>query len=389
MNLSKPGVRAGLAAAAQGNTEFSLDLYRRLRASEGNLFFSPYSISTALAMTWAGARGPTERQMAQALHFLLDQQQLHSAFAALQAGLNEVAAKGQVELKIANSLWPQEGYAFLEAFLVLVAQHYEVQITPVDYRGAAEAAGRTINAWVEEKTGGKIVDLIQPGMLDELTRLVLVNAIYFKGHWASRFDPRLTRPAPFWIAGGERIQAPLMAQTGDFRLGESEDLQILELPYAGNDVSMLVLLPRRIGGLAGLEEALTPGNLAAWTGRLRETLVEVFLPRFEITCPFMLDAELKSMGMVDAFSDEADFSGMAERPLAISAVLHKAFTAVNEEGTEAAAATAVVTLEKGIPERPVVFRANHPFAFLIREKRTGSILFLGRVLNPLHGGPGA
>ena len=255
-------------------------------------------------------------------------------------------------------------------------------ITSVDY-GNAEAACHTINTWVEERTESKIKDLIPSRILDGLTRLVLVNAIYFKGNWASQFDQSLTNDVPFWVTSDKQVQVPMMTQKHEFRYGEGNGLQILELPYAGDDFSMIVLLPREIGGLVKLEESLTVENLGRWVRNLWETEVVVFLPRFEITFPFRLDDTLKSMGMVDAFSGKADFSGMDKEPLFISAVLHKAFVAVNEEGTEAAAATAVI-MARGSPSLPPIFRADHPFVFLIRENSTGSILFLGRVVNPVY-----
>lgn len=376
--------RAG--AVVRGNTAFALDLYRRLRVAKGNLFFSPYSISTALAMTWAGAREHTELQMAQTLHFPSDQQQLHAAFASLEARLRSVQEKGHVRLEVANALWPHAGYPFLEAFLALAQEYYGVAITPVDYRDF-EAARRRINAWVEEKTHDRIRELIPQGVLTVLTRLVLVNAIYFKGDWANQFDAALTRDAPFRIAPSEQVQAPTMARKDSFAYGEFDDLQILELPYAGGDLSMLILLPGKADGLADLEAALTAENLRRWTGNLWETEVEVFLPRFEIGQGFRLDATLAAMGMPDAFDeDKANFAGMDgnEKWLYIGAVLHKAFVKVNEEGTEAAAATAVVMLARGLPMPPPTFRADHPFVFLIRERNTSTILFLGRVVDPVQ-----
>ncbi|MGA2490549.1 MAG: serpin family protein [Anaerolineales bacterium] len=345
--------QASLVAAMQGTTEFALDLYRNLRATEGNLFFSPYSISAALAMTYAGARADTQTQMAHALHFLPDQKQLHPAFALLAARLEEAGKKGHVQLSAANTLWPRTGYTFLKEFLNLAKKFYGVQITPVDYDDE-EAARNTINKWVEEKTEGKIKDLIASGVLDSATRLVLVNAIYFKGEWGSQFDPRLTSQAPFMVASGEPVQVPMMTCKHAFKYTEDSDLQILELRYAGDDLTML------------------------------ETEVDVYLPRFELSFPFRLDDTLKSMGMVYAFSDQADFSGMdGSQELYLGAVLHKAFVAVEEQGTEAAAATAAIMTLKAISFSPVAFRADHPFVFLIREKSTGCILFIGRVVNPL------
>jgi len=375
-------VYSSLETVVRGNTEFALALYQKLRAVEGNLFFSPYSISTALAMAYAGARGNTQVQMAQALHFVLDQEQLHPAFALLEAKLGDTAGKGHIQLRVANALWPQHGYALLEAFLALAKQYYGVRITPVDYEDA-ERARCTINAWVEEKTDKKIHEMIPPGLLGALTYLVLVNAIYFKGDWASQFDQRLTSDAPFWVTPAEQVQVPMMSQVHELRYGRDDGLQILELPYAGDDLSMVVLLPTEIDGLAELEACLTVENLGRWTRSLWHSEVQVFLPRFEITFPFRLDDTLKSMGMVDAFGD-ADFSGMdGTTLLCLAAVLHKAFVAVNEEGTEATAATAVIMKAKGLPLPLPIFRADHPFVFLIREHSTGSILFLGREVNPV------
>jgi len=373
-------------AVVRENNKFALDLYGELKGAEGNLFFSPYSISTALAMTYAGARGNTETQMAQALHFTLNQERLHPAFSSLQAELDAAQESGQVLLRVANALWPQAGYPFLERFLALTKQYYGVSVTPVDYAGDTEGARRRINAWVEEKTEQKIKDLLGPGILNDLTRLVLANAIYFKGNWASQFDETLTEDAAFWATPSEAVEAPMMTQEREFRYAQHDDIQILELPYVGDDLSMIVLLPAQDGGLAKLEDALTPETMGRWTGQLREQGVIVFLPRFKMESLFRLDASLMSMGMKDAFDEtRADFSGMDGRQqwLYIGAVIHKAFVDVNEEGTEAAAATAVVMMAKSMPAPPATFRADHPFIFLIRENHTGSILFLGRVVNPI------
>ena len=374
---------SSVETVVRGNTEFALALYQKLRTVEGNLFFSPYSISTALAMTYAGARDNTKVQMAQALHFLLDQEQLHPAFALLEAKLGDIGRKGHIQLRVANALWPRKGYALLEEFLAQTKQYYGVRVTTVDY-GDAETARCTINAWVEEKTESKIQEMIPPGLLDDLTCLVLVNAIYFKGNWASQFDQSLTSDAPFWVTPDEQVQVPMMSQVYELRYRDGDGLQVLELPYAGDDLSMVVLLPREIGGLAALEERLTVENLGRWTSGLWQSEVQVFLPRFEIAFPFRLDGTLKSMGMVDAFGGDADFSGMdGTKLLYIGAVLHKAFATVNEVGTEASAATAAMMQAMGLSSPPPTFRADHPFVFLIRENSTGSILFLGRVVNPV------
>ncbi len=368
-----------------GNTEFAVDLYGKLRTREGNVCFSPYSISTALAMTYGGARGETEKQMAQTLHFNLPTGKLHTAFAALTANLGTVLQKGQVKLAVANSLWPQKGTIFLPDYLALCQNDYSASITPVDYQ-KTEAARKTINDWVEAKTTGKIVELLKSGAIFSSTRLVLVNAIYFKGNWANQFKTDFTENEAFHVSSEMAVAAPLMRQTGDFRYAESPSLQVLELPYMGGDLSMLVLLPRTVDGLGNLEAELTTQNLTSWIANLQNQKLAVFLPKFKSTSEFSLAGTLAALGMSDAFSSQADFSGMdGQKDLFFSDVIHKAFVEVNEEGTEAAAATAVVMFGSGAPQnsQPVsVFRADHPFLFLIRDNRNGSVLFLGRVTDP-------
>jgi serpin B len=369
-----------------GNTVFALDLYAKLCSQGGNLFFSPYSISTALTMTYGGARGETARQMAHTLHFDIALEKLHPAFAALQANLNAIQQKGQVKLAVANSLWPQKGHAFLPDYLALCQKDYGTSITPVDYKGDTEAARKTINDWIEEKTNHKIVELLKPGVLNGLTRLVLANAIYFKGTWDRPFRTRLTTDQPFHVTTAKTVSAPLMEKEDDFRYAENPDLQVLELRYAGDDLSMVVLLPRKVDGLGDLEAKLTTQNLSAWATSLERQEVDVFLPKFKTTAEFSLAGTLATLGMADAFSSRADFSGMdGRKDLFISAVIHKAFVDVNEEGTEAAAATAVIVRPSAVRANPQplpVFRADHPFLFLIRDNHTGSVLFLGRITDP-------
>ena len=378
-------VNPGEKSVVAGNTAFACDLYGKLKGQEGNLFLSPYSISTALAMTYGGAGGDTGAQMAKTLHFDLAKEGLHPAFAALENGLAGVQKKGKIKLAVANSLWPQKGYAFLPEYLDLCKKNYGTVITPLDYLKAAESARKTINAWVEDKTSKKITDLIGPGVLGAMTRMVLVNAIYFKGDWASQFKTEATQKHPFHISAGKTVDVALMHQRHEFAYSENDDMQVLELPYAGIDLSMIVLLPRKTDGIADLEAKLSTQNLTAWTGRLGFPKVDVFLPKFKMTSQFSLNDKLAALGMTDAFSSKADFSGMnGKRDLYISAVIHKAFVEVNEEGTEAAAATAVAISCKSERIEPpsVVFRADHPFLFLIRDNHTGSILFLGRITDP-------
>ncbi|MHC4757426.1 MAG: serpin family protein [Planctomycetota bacterium] len=377
----------------EGNNKFALDLYSKLRSGEGNMFFSPYSISTALAMTYAGSRGQTQQQMAKVLHFptipqqeselQLSKEQFHGDFGKIILDMNTRGTEDKYELSVANALWGQKGFEFLNEFLELIKVNYDGGLNEVDFAAALEEARQTINKWVEEKTREKIKDLIKKGMLDSMTRLVLTNAIYFKGNWASQFDEKLTMDAPFHVSASEKTDVPMMNQKGKFGYLESEDLQALELPYVDDELSMIILLPKKDNKVEAIEEKLTEQNLADWIKELKEKEVIVFLPKFKMTSEFMLADVLRSMGMVDAFTMGADFSGMnGKRDLFISAVIHKAYVDVNEEGTEAAAATAVGIRLTAIEEPPPVFRADRPFVFLIRDKVTGSILFLGRVMKP-------
>jgi len=377
----KPDVRASLA---DGNNAFALDLYGGLKGQEGNLFFSPFSISTALAMTYGGARGETASQMAKVLCFASDEGRVHGAFKELLDRLNAKQEKPAYELIVANALWGQKGFGFLDDFVGLVRTNYGAGFSELDFAAAAEAARQTINAWVEQQTKQKIRDLVKPGVLKESTRLVLTNAIYFKGKWSRPFGKGATAPMPF-LAGGKKTNVPMMHQQGKFRYGENTDLQILELPYEGGSLSMLVLLPKAVDGLPKLEASLTAEKLGQWTGNLRQADVFLYLPKFEMTLEFSLGRKLAEMGMADALNPgKADFSGMnGKRDLFLSEVIHKAFVEVNEEGTEAAAATgAVMALTSVMVTDRVVFRADHPFLFLIRHNETGSILFMGRVANP-------
>jgi serine protease inhibitor len=379
---TEPVAQAG--AVVQGNNAFGLALYAKLRTEgKGNIFLSPYSISTALAMTYAGAKGKTAAEMKGVLHFTVPEEQLHPAFAALTAKLHANTTKQGYQLRIANRLWGQSSFHFLPTFLQVTRDDYGAELARVDFTGNTEAARHAINSWIDEKTENKIKDLIAQGVLGRLTTLVLTNAIYFKGDWQRKFDAKARKDAPFSLTPEEKVTVPMMHQRGDFAYGVVGEVQVLELPYAGKDLSMFVLLPKRVDGLADLEQKLSPETLKAWTSGLREQKVEVYLPKFKMSASFRLDGVLSSMGMPLAFSDEADFSGMdGKRDLFISAVIHKAFVDVNEEGTEAAAATGVVMSRSAMVVQNPTFRADHPFLFLIRDNRTGSILFLGRMMNP-------
>ena len=371
-----------LQTVVKSNSSFAFDLYQELKDEKGNLFFSPYSISTALAMTYAGARGQTEKEMAEVLHFSLEQEPLHSSFSKLQSDLNAIQDKGYVKLSAANSLWAQEGYYFLDTFFDLNKKYYGAGLNFVDFIKQTETARKTINVWVEKETQKKIKELIKPRMLDSLTRLVLCNAVYFKGDWSSQFDKRGTIDADFYISPDKTIKVPMMRQKSKYKFKDFTDFSAIELPYEGNDLSAVVFLPKEIDGLVELERNLTNDNVQHWIGELSnsyksETLVS--LPKFKTAYEFELSYILAKMGMPHAFA-EADLSGMTgKKDLFISKVIHKAFVDVNEEGTEAAAATAAMGL---MAMRPLMFRADHPFIFLIRENQTGSILFIGRIIDP-------
>jgi serpin B len=368
-----------------GNNAFAIELYQKLKNADGNLFFSPYSISTAMAMTYAGARANTEKQMSAAMHFDGDQKKFHAEFGEIQSHLNKYEKKGDVKLEVANSLWLQKDYAFLPAFLENTRK-YDAGLNYVNFKSETEKARIAINTWVEKKTNDKIKDLISPGMLDAMTRLVLANAIYFKGKWASPFDSSATKNMPFYGSSSGGVQVPMMCKS-DHELGymENSDIQCLEMPYAGNDLSMFVILPKKRNGLNELEKIFTEANLSVWTKGIRKEKVLVFFPRFKTLKSILLTKVLASMGMQDAFGGSADFSGMTgAKDLFISDVIHKAFIDVNEEGTEAAAATAVVMKLLCAREEslPPTFRADHPFIFLIRDNQSGAILFMGRVMDP-------
>jgi serpin B len=395
--LGTAGLRPPFARAAEpkpadwapvvaGNTAFGLDLYGQLRSEAGNLFLSPFSISTALAMTSSGAKGTTLDEMTKVLHLPADP---HAGFGALLRSLNEEPdpRKRGFTLVTANALSAQAGYPWRPEFKRLVAEAYGAGLFDMDFKGNPEAARGAINNWVAKETRDKIQNLLPAGSVTTLTRTVLTNAIYFKGDWEAQFKKEATKEAPFTRADGTKVDVPLMFRAGGYNYAENDAFQVLDLPYVGRRVSMTVILPRKADGLPAVEKELTGDKLAAALGGLRyEPQVHVHLPRFKVEAGFNLNAPLKALGMKAAFGGAADFTGMhtGKEHLYISDVFHKAFVDVNEEGTEAAAATAVVVgnAPSPAPPPPKVFRADHPFLFLIRDTKTGSVLFLGRLENP-------
>ena len=382
-----------MKSAVESNTAFAIDLYQKLKEHPGNLFFSPYSISAALAMTYGGARKQTESEMARTLHFNLAQINLHEAFGALGERMNKVQRWNRIKLTAANSLWCQQDYQFSKSFLDLVRMHYNGDAHQVDFKNSAQAAGTEINEWVEQKTKGEIKDIIGQGQLTPDTRLILCNAIYFKGNWQNQFKTSDTKPMNFDVNTNQAVTVPMMWQKSDFKMTQNDDgtVEMLELPYSGTDLSMIIFLPMAIPYMPGfepfslpdLEQQLTLENLNAWIAMLDQARLEetsVVLPRFTTAQTFDLANELKSLGMSSAFNSSADFSGIeATTNLFISDVIHKAFIEVNETGTEAAAVTLAQAMTKGMTRS---FRADHPFVFLIRENGSGTILFIGRVIDP-------
>jgi len=373
---------------ADGNSTFAFDLYQALREEDGNLFYSPYSISLALVMTYAGARGETAQQMVDTLYFALDQDSLHPAFNSLDIELASrgKGAKGKDEegfrLNIVNAIWGQKGYKFLSNFLDILAENYGAGLGSLDFASSPEESRVTINNWVSEQTEGRIQDLIPQGLIDITTTLVLTNAIYFNAAWQYPFSEDMTDDGLFYLLNGDEVTVPMMKQTETFGYGEGEAYQVVEMPYDGRELSMLILLPRS-GEFEAFESSLDYRLIEVIVRGLENRRVSLTMPKFEFDSEFSLKETLSAMGMPIAFSGDADFSGITgNRELWIADVIHKAFISLDEEGTEAAAATAVVIPRLSIPEEPVEFNVDRPFIFLIRDIETGTILFIGRVLKP-------
>ncbi len=376
-----------MAALVEGNTAFAADLYQELRGTDGNLFFSPYSISTALAMTYAGARGETATQMAETLHFTLPQEELHPAFNALNLALEpgEEASDEEFVLHIANSLWAEKEYDFREAFLESLARHYGAGLRLVSFKTAPEEAREAINEWVSDQTEEKIQDLIPKGGITDLTRLVLANAIYFNAKWTNMFPKENTRDGAFTLVDGSEVETPMMAWNKPQMIPHAQggNYQAIELPYRGGEASMVIIVPDA-GEFEAFEQQLSGEQLQSILGEMETRGVALTMPKFEYKSSFSLADTLEKMGMPDALDAErADFSGMdGTRDLLITDVFHKAFVAVDEEGTEAAAATAVVVGIESMPVVDVELTVDRPFIYLIRDTQTGAVLFLGRVMNP-------
>ena len=378
-----------LALQVEGNSRFAFDLYHQLRQGDDNLFYSPYSISLALAMTYAGARGETAKQMADTLHYQLDQSSLHLAFNSLviELGKRGEGAKGKdgegFRLNIVNAIWGQKDYKFLSTYLDLLAENYGAGLRVLDFIKNPNQSREVINQWVSDQTGSRIKDLIPEGSIDSLTRLVLTNAIYFNAAWKLPFQPEATTNGPFHLISGTDVTVAMMKQTSSFKYLEDDNYQAIELPYDGQELSMVIFLPAP-GQFKAFEEAMTyqlASNIMAQKNNNRQ--VALTMPKFEFESEFGLKETLMGMGMAEPFRDSADFSGMSSQSdLHIDDVVHKAFVSVDEAGTEAAAASAVIVGTTSMPAEPVTVTLDRPFVFLIRDIKTGTILFIGRVMNP-------
>ncbi len=367
----------------RGNNEFVAKMYGKLRRTKGNLFISPLSIRTACAMAYGGAKNKTATQMAKALSYRFADEQLH---ATMCTAAHELTREQEgVSVSLANALWRQKEFAVLDSYVELNRSFYNAQQYEVDFKTATEAARQTINQKIEEQTKGKVVECIPKTGVTADTKLVLTNAIHFKGTWLTQFDATQTQTQPFFITPKKKVDVPLMAVKSRFRYREVDDLQLIELPYAGKAFSMVVILPTKPNGLKKLERSLSAEKLAEWQTSMYKRPLQLYLPKFTITWGTEdLSKQLIQLGMKDAFkSHKADFSGITgQKGLFIDGVFHKTLIEVTEQGTEAAGATAVAMRKGGPPEPPPTFRADRPFLFIIKDTITGAILFIGRLTDP-------
>lgn len=392
--VTSPNVgEADLATLVDGSSAFAFNLYQELsKETDGNLFYSPYSISAALAMAYAGARDETERQMADTLGFMLPQNQLHPAFNRLdiELGKRGKGAKGKDEegfrLNVVNAIWGQQDLTFLPSFLDTLAENYGAGLRILNFREAPEDSRVTINKWVSDQTKDRIKDLIPPGAVNTDTKLVLTNAIYFNAAWKFPFELEATTDLPFHLVNGDEVTVPMMRQIDYFGYAKSGNCLAVELPYDGDEVSMVILM-NETGEFGDFENTLKAPAVKALIDDLKNTRIALTMPRFEFESGFLLGRTLARMGMEEPFRDTADFSGMSsQEALRIAEVIHKAFVSVDEAATEAAAATAVIMVPVSMPTEPpepiITVTLDRPFVFLIRDIKTGAILFIGRVINP-------
>jgi serpin B len=373
------------ASCSKATNAFGIDLYRALAAKSGNIVISPYGISESLALLAGGASGTTKEQLLHALHWDESADQLAAAYGAEDSRINQAAKFGLI-LSVANGFWYQKGYPLNSAFLRIAKDDFHAQANAVDFVANGPEVEAGINQWVARETAGKIPSLISSGSISATTRLLLANAVYFKGEWETPFKPDRTTEEPFFTAPADKVFVQMMTQDDDFKVASAPTCDLLELPYTGGGFSMVVLLPKEQGGLAALDASLNETDLFEWLATLdfsKAEHVDLSLPRFRMSYSTELTASLEQLGVAAAFDrTRADFSGINGRhDLYASTVLHKAYIDVNETGTEAAAATEIQMVALGV-QRSREFNVNHPFIFLIRDNATGSVLFLGRVVNP-------
>ncbi len=384
--------KADTSSIVDANNRFCFDMFSKLVQDKktDNIFFSPFSISVALAMTYEGARGVTAKEIERVFYLPEDSKIRREGFLEM---INEINKKDKkYQLHTANALWVEKDYKLLDDYLKTIAEYYQGKATNVGFidNDEREQSRQLINKWVENQTNNKIIELIKPDMLDSSTRLVLTNAIYFKGNWQTQFNKSATKEEDFKVNSEKRVKVPMMSFGSEstklkkFKYAETDDMQVLELPYEDNELFMLILLPKTT--LSDVEKSLNYENLKQLKAHLRMRPVIAYMPKFKLEAEYRLGETLSKMGMPIAFSNAADFSGMdGTTSLKIGDVIHKAFVDVNEEGTEAAAATAVIMVGKGLggfSEEPIIFRADHPFIFIIQHNKTGAILFMGRVYEP-------
>ncbi|MDF2696153.1 MAG: hypothetical protein K0S65_4536 [Labilithrix sp.] len=379
-----------ILAASQAS--FAVDIYQAVRklpdSSDKNLFLSPHSISIALAMTYAGARAETAAEMKKALHFDLPDDRLHTGFDYLDLAL---ASRGKgaagkdgkpFRLNVASSIWGQKGRSFEMPFLDILAVNYGAGLNVVDFIEETEKSRLAINGWVEEKTEKRIKDIIPEGAVDGDTRMVLVNAVHFNAAWASKFDPERTKPAPFTKADGATVQVSMMTEQSPHGYATGDGYEAVEMAYDGDELSMLVIAPTK-GTFAAFEASLTGGKLLDILANLERKEVNLSFPKMKVDGAFRLKEPLKALGMQKAFDPSADFSGMSTtEQLVVEDVLHKTFLEIDEHGTEAAAATAVVMVHLSAPPTPVEMKVDRPFITAIIDHQTKTPVFLGRVLEP-------
>jgi serpin B len=383
---------ADVKAVGQAANQFAFDIYQKLASDPGNIIFSPYSIDTALGMLDVGARGDTHTELAAAMHqpqldpaaFQAAMGQLIQQFQASKAAGSAAPVKGY-ELHVADALWGQKGVTWLPAYLDAMKTNFAAGLESLDFSNEP-VARKTINDWVSAQTADRIKDLIPSGAIKDNTRMVLTNAVYFKADWQTKFKSSKTHDGDFHADGKTAvIQAPLMNQTANFDYMDNDQLQAVRMPYVGDDVAMIVLLPKSTGGLPAVEKALDAKLLDGVTAAFKSQQVNITLPKFKANQTLPLNGTLAALGIKKAFTNQADFSGMTgSRDLYLSSAIHKAFIAVDEDGTEAAAATGLMVagMAMRVPPPAIEFKADHPFLLLLTDTKTGVVLFIGRVENP-------